>query len=202
MIYLSGCVAPAVASMRRDMGIMITPMMGNAPDLRTVTWAADTGCFLQPEAFDLNAYLDWLSARPWQTNLFATAPDVVTDAEATWERSRAVLPQIRACGYKAALVAQDGIERMSIDWWAFDCLFIGGSTAWKLSQAAFDLSREARRRGKWLHWGRVNSMRRLRMARLAHANSADGTYIAFAPDKLLPRVVRWLDAIGPQEVLL
>ncbi len=202
MIYLSGCVAPAVESMRRDIGLMLTPMMGNAPDLTAIAWAADTGCFLQPEAFRLDRYLAWLSARPWRTNLFATAPDVVTDAEATWERSRRVLPEIRACGYQAALVAQDGIEAMSIDWWAFDCLFIGGSTDWKLSQAAFDLSREAKRRGKWVHWGRVNSLRRLRMARLAHADSADGTYIAFAPDKLLPKVARWLDTVSRQGVAL
>lgn len=200
MIYLSGCVPPAVASNRRDLGVMLTPAMGNNPDLSLMLWGADTGCFAKPEAYSEDDYFQFLDERLRQTNLFATAPDVVADADATWERSRAVLPLIRSLGFKAALVAQDGIERP--DWWAFDCLFIGGSTEWKLSEVAFDLSREAKRRGKWLHWGRVNSLRRLRMARLAHADSADGTYIKYAPDLLLPIVGRWLDHVNALGVLL
>lgn len=186
---------------RRDLGLMLTPQMGNAPDLHSIEWAADTGCFAAPERYVEAEYLTYLSHRPWKTNLFATAPDVVGNAEATWEKSRDVLPLIRSLGYNAAFVAQDGIEDMALDWWAFDCLFIGGSTAWKLSQVAFDLSRDAKRRGKWVHWGRVNSLRRLRMARLAHADSADGTYIAFAPDLLLPKVCRWLDVVNAQRIL-
>lgn len=202
MLYLSGCVGPAELCNRRDLGVLLTPLMGNAPDLSRLAWGADTGCFAQPEAYDEAAYLAYLQRRPWQTNLFATAPDVVGDAVATWEASRPVLLLIREAGFKAALVAQDGIEAMPIDWWAFDCLFIGGSTEWKLSQAAFDLSRDARRRGKWVHWGRVNSLARLRLARLAYADSADGTYIRYAPDRLIRDVCRWLDHVNAQEVLV
>jgi hypothetical protein len=104
-----------------------------------------------------------------------------------------VLPLIRQAGYHAALVAQDGFENLAIEWGAFDALFIGGSTAWKLSAAAADAMGEARRRGKWVHVGRVNSGRRLRAVDAMGANSVDGTYLRFGPDVNLPRMERWLE---------
>lgn len=201
MLYLSGAVRPEILDMRPDLGLMLTPMMGNNPDLSHVRWAADTGCFSQPEKHSDERYLDWLDKKPRNTNLFATAPDVVADAEATWERSRPMFPQIRELGFNAALVAQDGVESMPLSWSSFDAIFIGGSTEWKLSQTAHDFCQEARLRGKWVHWGRVNSMRRMWRARKARADSADGTYIAFAPDKLLPVVCRWLDRVNSQGIL-
>lgn len=159
---------------------MLTPSMGNKlpPD---VLWAADTGCFKHPERFNLGQYLRWLHARSYAANrcLFATAPDVVGDPRATWERSKAVLPEIRYLGYKAALCAQDGIEETEIPWAAFDALFIGGSTEWKLGPSVELLIRAARRQGKWVHVGRVNSAKRYRMFRLDDCDSADGTFIAF-----------------------
>lgn len=193
MIWLSGAVRPELAG-RADAGWMLTPAMGNRPDLSATWWGADNGCFAHPERFVLDNYLAWLAERvPYQrTCLFATAPDVVGDAAATWERSRDVLPQLRALGYKAALVAQDGMEVMTVPWDTFDALFIGGSTRWKLGEAAYTLGVEAKRREKWLHWGRVNSGRRLGMAATAAADSADGTYLAFGPNANLPKLERWL----------
>lgn len=188
--------------MRDDLGFILTPMMGNAPDLTKVTWAADTGCFSQPEKHSDEGYLTYLDRRPRETCLFATAPDVVADAEATWERSRPMLWRIRELGFNAALVAQDGIENMRIEWERFDTMFMGGTTEWKLGPVAYEIGIEAKRRGKHLHWGRVNSLRRLWRARKNHADSADGTYIAFAPDLLLPRVCKWLDAVNSQGVLI
>jgi hypothetical protein len=41
-------------------------------------------------------------------------------------------PVIRGLGFRAAYVAQDGHELFAPPWDEFDCLFIGGSTAWKL----------------------------------------------------------------------
>lgn len=43
----------------------------------------------------------------------------------------------------------------------FDVLFLGGSTAWKLGSAARRLTTEAKARGKQVHMGRVNSLKRL-----------------------------------------
>jgi hypothetical protein len=183
------------------LGVMVQPTTGHfARHLADYpAWAADNGCFSRGASFDLATYLAWLAAMPWRERcLFATAPDVVGDAAATWARSVPILPAIRALGYKAALVAQDGIERTEIDWPAFDCLFIGGTTAWKLSETAYALIGEAKERGKWVHVGRVNSLRRLRAASFAGADSADGTFLKVAPDINMPRMLRWLDVLQRQ----
>lgn len=172
---------------------MVTPHMGNVlPERRY--WAADTGCFARPEKHDDDAYLDWLRDRlPWAAVcLFATAPDVVGDAAATLERSLPMLARIRVLGYPAALVAQDGLEAIEVPWDAFDCLFIGGTTAWKLSDHAIRLMAEAKRRGKWVHVGRVNSKRRYQWCASHGADSADGTFVAFGPDVNISRLARWL----------
>ncbi|PWC96936.1 hypothetical protein [Azospirillum sp. TSO5] len=203
MIYLSGAIRPELVGLRPDLGVMMQPGMGNKPDFRKTKRGCDNGCFAKPEKFVLDEYLAWL-ARDADTAdqcLFATAPDVVGDAVATWQRSAPVFQQIRELGYQAALVAQDGIEHTQIEWEAFDVLFLGGTTAWKLSHAAKDLTAEAKRRGKWVHMGRVNSLVRLRTAGMWGCDSADGTFLAFGPDKNIPRLMAWLDQMRREPVL-
>lgn len=200
MIYLSGCVRPELLA-APDVGLMLTPMMWNAPDMTDVIWAADTGCFSAPEKYDEGAYLRWLAERDPQRCLFAAAPDVVGDAARTIEKALPVLPKIRAIGYRAALVAQDGLEDLDVPWDECDALFVGGTTTWKLSESAYQLAREADRRGKWVHLGRVNSWRRLKAAAISGYDSADGTYLAFGPDVLLPRLMGWLDTLRRQPVM-
>lgn len=183
------------------MGWMMTPGMWRdwfPGDILTDPWAADTGCYTQGERFSLTRYLDWLEAcEPYQsTCLFATAPDVVGDAEATWTRSAPVLPVLRDMGYRAALVAQDGLQ--TPEWDTFDALFIGGTTRWKLSEHTRQLVQEAKKRGKWVHMGRVNSLRRLRAAEFMGCDSADGTYLKHGPDVNLPRVAAWLRVLREQ----
>jgi len=133
--------------------------------------------------------------------LFAVAPDVVGDAAATLKRSERMLAWIRYAGFPAALAAQDGLEHLDIAWDEFDALFIGGSTAWKLSAAARALASEARRHRKWVHMGRVNSLRRLRYAHAIGCDSADGTYVAFGPDENLPKLLGWLRDVHYQGTL-
>jgi hypothetical protein len=162
-------------------------------------WGADNGCFAQPHKFTMSGYLAWLRRMLPIANRchFATAPDVVGDAAATWERSRPTLPQLRAAGYRAALVAQNGLEDMDVAWSEFDALFIGGDDAWKLSACAHSLVGEAKRRGKWVHMGRVNSLRRLQIAADFGCDSADGNFLAWGPDQNLPRLLRWLTLFEP-----
>lgn len=203
MIWLSGAHLRDLPR-REDLGEMFTPNKGNRPRIGT-WWAADTGLFSAKgvRSFDLCRYLGWLSGRRQYAHrcLFATAPDVMADAAATWFNSRDVLPQIRALGYRAALVAQDGLEHEAIDWDAFDCFFVGGSTAWKLSESAYALALEAQRRGKWTHLGRVNSFSRICAASLSGYDSADGTQLAFQPDNYLPKVLGWLNRLEAQQPL-
>lgn len=180
---------------------MVTPQKGNrVPDGRL--WAADTGCFTKPELHDDDAYLNWLQGRGnRETCLFATAPDVVADSAATLERSRPMLARIRGSGFRAALVAQDGMTPRDVPWSETDVLFLGGTTNWKLGLDAETLAVEATKRGVWLHMGRVNSLRRMRRAQAMGCQSVDGTFVAFAPDTNTARLRTWLRAIAEQPVL-
>lgn len=195
ILYLSGAVRAELVD-RPGFGFMISPNMGNRLD-KPALWAAENGCFSAGARFRVDTFYRFLDhmAPVRSSCLFALAPDVLADARATWERSAPVLPVLRKLGYRSGLVAQDGIEYDPLDWAAFDALFIGGSTAWKLSPAAAGIAAAARAHGKHVHMGRVNSLRRLRYAYDIGCDSVDGTFLAFAPDINLPRVQRWLDDI-------
>jgi hypothetical protein len=186
-----------------EVGVMVTPAGGRRVELIQMYsfWAADNGCFAA--AFDLDAYLSLLAdlRELAPACLFATAPDVVGDAKATLWRSKDVLPLIRRLGYPAAFVGQDGIEDLEIPWDSFDAWFTGGSTEWKLSERAYGLAAEARRRGKWTHLGRVNSFIRLKAAHVSGYDSADGTMLAFGPDKRAKQLLGWLDALKAQPAM-
>jgi hypothetical protein len=112
---------------------------------------------------------------------------------ATWERSKDVLPLIRELGYKAALCAQDGIDKLDINWDSFDVFFVGGTDSFKLAESTYELAAEAKRRGKRIHMERVNSARRFRAANISRYDSVDGTFLCFGPDKNLPRLESWLN---------
>jgi hypothetical protein len=205
-----------------QLGMIDTPAQGNA--LPTdVNWCADNGCFSAGYPGD-DGYLAWLARRTDRAArcAFATAPDVVSDAAATLTRSAPLLPRIRQLGYPAALVAQNGIENLTVPWDTFDVLFLGGGpeclpcryirpatdratrhcphcgrplVEWKLGGAASRLTAEARRRGKQVHMGRVNSETRIRYARKIGCHSADGTYLTYGPDTNLPKLLAWLRRI-------
>ncbi len=135
--------------------------------------------------------------------LFAAAPDVVADAAATLRRESVMrmLGWIRYAGLPVAFVLQDGQESLPVPWDDFDAAFIGGSTSWKLGPAARALAAQARARGKWVHMGRVNSLRRLRYAAAIRCDSADGTFLARGPDVNLPKVLGWLRDVNQQGAL-
>jgi len=187
------CGGDVVAAMKAGtLGFIDTPAQGNRRP-PGIEWCADNSCFGSSYPGD-DKWFAWLAknAHEAATCLFATAPDVVGDAAATLARSGPWLPKIRALGYPAALVAQDGLESLVVPWDDFDVLFIGGTTEWKLGPWARELVRQAKDRGKWVHMGRVNSERRYRYANAIGCDSADGTFLVFGPDKNLPRLKGWL----------
>ena len=75
------------------------------------------------------------------------------------------------------MCAQEGMTEKNIPWDEFDCLFVGGQDAFKEGVGVRDACREARRRGKWVHMGRVNGLRRLLIALDFGVDSVDGTYL-------------------------
>lgn len=209
--YLTGAStrgSEAIA-FERGIGLMIQP--GNSYHLKVQSypfWAADNGAFTKSaKGFDPVKFRTLLGRESLRDHsgacLFVVAPDrlvvlpdgtVVGDARGTLEQFPAWAREIREAGFPVALVAQNGLESMLSDvpWGLVDVLFIGGSTEWKLSDAARCCAVEARSRGKMVHMGRVNSFRRMSRAAEMLCDTADGTFLMFGPKVNLPRLLAWL----------
>jgi hypothetical protein len=197
MIYLSGTIRPNLS--HPMLGFMKAPQTGYQVPLG-IAWAADNGRFSAPEKYTDDGYLGWLARQPLEHCLFAVAPDVLADHTATIALSMPLFSRLRALGYRAAFVAQDGWREHDTPWDEFDCLFLGGTTAFKLGCGAAAVA-AARARGKWTHMGRVNSYRRLRLAAAIGCHSADGTFLKFGPDVNAPRMLRWLEWLAAAPLL-
>lgn len=207
-VYLSGSSNPhtrAAARFTAELGLLATYRSGYAKQIREGRyriWAADNGVFSK-HPWDADRWWRFTTGLPRGTGqcLFVTAPDVLFDAAGTLARSAPWLPRIRALGFPAALVAQDGVEDLLDEehWTSFDALFIGGSVDWKESRAVVNLMAEARARGKWCHVGRVNTRRRLWPMAAAGADSVDGTKVAAGSDRNLPQLLGWLAELRAEE---
>tara|TARA_R100000656_G_C3907545_1_gene120144 strand:- start:78 stop:686 length:609 start_codon:yes stop_codon:yes gene_type:complete len=196
MIYLSGRFK---STLPKEVGLLVTP--GNRGKARQGRiWAADNGRFAAPDKYSDASYLKWLMAQDKKSDcLFATAPDVVGDHHATLQLSAHMYSPIRQAGYPVAFVAQNGFD--DAPWSSFDALFIGGDDAFKLGPQVPGIVREAKRRGKWVHMGRVNSYLRLRLATVIGCDSVDGNHIAFMPDKHTADVAQWIKQLAAQPIL-
>lgn len=135
--------------------------------------------------------------------LFAACPDYVADARKTMQLLLAWGTRMEALGLPLALVIQDGFE----DYLdpallaTLAAVFIGGSTEYKLSRAAADVVREAKRLRLWVHMGRVNSLRRLEYAYRLGVDSVDGTGYNTCPDHKVAEYLRWIRGIEGQPSL-
>lgn len=136
--------------------------------------------------FDEPAYLAMLDRfqREVYPVRWVTCPDVVCNSKATLNLFQKWLPRIPL---PKAFVGQNGAECLDLPWNDFECFFIGGDTDWKLSSSAADLVKEALRRGKYVHMGRVNSQKRIRYAYQLGCHSIDGSaYSRWWKDRLIP----------------
>jgi hypothetical protein len=199
MIYL---LSPSTQMLRDrikagEFGAIITPATGYRPDGLPV-WAADNACGPGPNGNACSYRGDeWWAA--WLARLaphagrclFAAIPDVVGDAQATLDRFGQLAHVARGLGYPVALVGQNGLENLPVPWRDFEVLFIGGDDAWKLGIEAAGLIREAVRRGKRVHMGRVNGGPRWEYADALGCDTADGKCVNVAPDKNVGRPARW-----------
>jgi hypothetical protein len=220
VIYLTGC-HNALTVKEAELGLMVQPHsygLAQIEQYKGRWWAADNGCYSPSgRPFDEGAWWRWIwqvrkASQGWRRStpsfcLFAVAPDVVSDPVGTYRRGWTRLYHLRRHGLPAAFVAQDGLEnypavRRTDFWEDFDCLFLGGSTEWKLSEGAAWLAGEARARQRWVHMGRVNSLERLRHAIRIGCQSVDGTFLRFAPDLNIRRLRGWLAALHQLELPL
>lgn len=181
-----------------NLGQLLTPDNGNDPKGMVAPWAADNAAFVGFNEARFLRMLDRIqpyvpAARQEGTGpMWVVAPDVVFNAQATLDLFDVWQPRLAARGFPVALVAQNGIERLTVPWDRLDCLFLGATTPWKLSDVFRALTHEAKARGKLVHMGRVNSHRRLRIAYAWGCDSVDGTGYSMFPDTHLPAALNYL----------
>ncbi len=205
IILVSGASRDVPLYPKDRVGQFITPATGTSIEGIAGSgrwWAADNGAYSR---FDEPAYLRMLRRiRAVDTSrlLFVVAPDVVAQSDATVGYFDGWLDALKPGADEndhlpVAFVAQDGLEDRDWDWWFgfADCLFVGGSTEWKLSRAAADLVLEAKRRGLWVHAGRVNTMKRINHFMDLGTDSIDGTGYSRFP-KHIANGVRWIGQHG------
>jgi hypothetical protein len=124
-----------------------------------LAWGGDNQAY--SGRFRAELFLAWLDivSKYRETCLFVACPDLYGDAAGTMRLYFEWADRIRARGLPAALVAQDGQELAELPA-GLDALFVGGSTAWKVSQAAGGVIRRAQQQGAHVHIGRVNWWKR------------------------------------------
>lgn len=168
------------------LGRLISPRCGNQIDTTECdTWAMDNDAYL---AWDEGRFRKMLeSYRGIPGCRFVAVPDVIGDWGSTLRRFGAWVDLIRDLGYPVAVVLQDGANVASVPWSIIDAVFIGGSTEFKLGVVAEQIAEEASRLGKWVHMGRVNTLKRIRHAKEIGCDSIDGTGWSMFPDVYLKR---------------
>jgi hypothetical protein len=219
--------SPAYGSLARaHLGHLLTPANGNRIESLLETGlpiAIDNGAFAQFQAgasFDWRGYQSFVAmvARHYSAAdgifrsrlRFIVAPDAVGDWRKTarmWATWQFVCPP-GASTLPWAYVGQDGQRSDTLPfagdprasrWTGKAALFIGGSDRWKCGSESARLVAAAKRAGRWVHVGRVNSMARLRRIEAMGADSFDGGQFSMFPSTYLPRYLERLAV--RQEVL-
>lgn len=134
-------------------------------------WSAHcTGC-----TFDSGRFLALL-ARLGDGADFVIAPDIVCGGLASLSLTESWLPRLEHLRSRKLIAVQNGITPADIRPLLKSGvgIFVGGDTEWKLTTLPQwgALSAET---SAYLHVGRVNSRRRIRLCALAGAHSFDGT---------------------------
>ncbi|HWY36774.1 MAG TPA: hypothetical protein VNX68_19165 [Nitrosopumilaceae archaeon] len=195
MLYLSGKIDSRLFNIT-NIGFLRNINTGNIIPLDQI-WAVDSGCFSN-KGFSWIRYHEWLLKRINLGCIFATIPDVVGNAKETIEAFNKYKDLFKWISNRLAFCAQDGLEDLEIPWAEFTTLFIGGTTGWKLSDTVKSIIKEAQIKGKKVHIGRVNSLKRMKHFAELQVDSVDGTNIAFAPDINIPKILRWINKINEE----
>ena len=195
-------VHSAPVSLERDhgrhpnLGVLMCPRCVYPDAPGRWPWAADNGAY---SAWSRERFVKMLERiAGWEGCLFVTAPDVVGDAKETTARFFQWRDRMDDAGQPIAYVGQDGLREPP--WDLFQAFFVGGTTEWKMGEEAAELGREAKRRGKWLHMGRVNTKRRMRYAQSLDCDSIDGTNFSMFRQTNLPWALA-MNADGKQMAL-
>lgn len=157
--------------------LLLSP--GKPRDAR-FNYALDNGAFgawQRGEAFDVPAFEKHASAFGDDAE-FIVAPDIVAAGLTSLAFTLDWLPRLAGVGRRRMIAVQDGMTVADVRPHLSSTvgIFVGGSTEWKLStmRAWGQLAREC---GAYLHVGRVNTIRRIRLCQDAGADSFDGTSV-------------------------
>lgn len=186
LLLVSGATA-TVSRLRHKpgLGVLMTPRGGHSAEWLRQTglpWAADNDAFSGFDATAFRAMLGRLQPEAARCR-FVSVPDVVGDAITTVSMFHCWEMEVKRYGYPVALVAQNGLENMLIPWHRFDALFIGGTDTWRRTPALPWLIAEAKRRGKWVHMGRIN-IGSVRIAQYYGVDSFDGSGFSRQPSRV------------------
>ena len=207
-ILISGGHRETNARIHREFPVLSQYMgwMNSPRHMYSIATLQKIGC--QSMCLDNAAYSNWCEnayrkmLNRWTDAIipveWVTIPDVVGDAVATQRLFEKWCYQI---SLPRAFVAQDGAEDLELSWDGFTCLFIGGTTEWKLSQSACDVVKEAKHRCKVVHMGRVNSQKRLRYAYQLGCDSIDGTGYSKYNKKELIKALEYAHYLHTQEFI-
>lgn len=167
-------------------------LVSAAADHRTegLPYALDNGAWTArgTGGFDFKAFRALVETLGGDAD-WTVAPDIVEGGRHSLELSRRALPWVLGRTRLALIAVQDGISREDVAGMVGPRvgIAIGGSDSWKERAMA---TREFSGLGCHLHALRVNTRRRMVLAKLAGCQSIDGTSGSrFA--KNIPKLVRW-----------
>lgn len=192
MIYLAPNNAP---NNRQHFGLLVSlNSQRQIPD--GAAWAIDNGRYAKGGINPKWTKGKWLAMlKRYQSIpgcLFCVVPDVPYNAAETLDMFGEYLPMVQTHGYPAAICTQDCMTPDDIPWTQISAVFIGGSDEHKLGAEAVAIMLEAKRRGVWVHVGRVNSAARI--AKFWYADSVDGTTLAV--EKSLSNIAKLQTAVS------
>lgn len=204
-LFVNGATRTVYAQRdKSNLGILFSPACGN--DIQRaieagLPWACDNGAFSDFSESLYKKMVAKCDGRQRQGLRWVVCPDVVGDHTKTlelWDRWAMYLMRREI---PIAFVAQDGCTVGEIPWEYIKCLFIGGTTEWKLGKESVRLIEIARMKSKSVHVGRVNSLKRIRWAFDQGVQSVDGTGMSRFPEVYLARFLRYVSALKKQTAL-
>lgn len=176
----------------KNIGVLVTPQDGNR--LPTgILYAADNSAYSNWDEDKFIKLLDRIHNHHYKP-IFVASPDVVGDAKRTYELFKKWMPIIKGYNLPVAMVIQNGQEWIGMPgtWDNVDAIFIGGDDEFKLGQWVRYFVGKSKEKGKWVHMGRVNSLKRLMYARDIGCDSVDGTSFSMFPDTYIPKALNAL----------
>jgi hypothetical protein len=177
-------------------GALLTPRAGNSQKSREgLVWAADNSAFAN---FDEKSFLKMIEKIQGSDCKFVSCPDVVANGESTLKLFYHWMPIIKSFNLPVALVIQNGMKLKDIPFEKLDAIFVGGNDEFKLGKEARRICIEAKKRSKWLHMGRVNTLKRIKYAFELNCDSIDGSGFSMFPDTYIPKTLKYLEELHDQ----